>query len=1543
MVRILPGAKDIYGNPIRDEYSFSFSTGNRRPYARLVLPNTPLVYRAEADQDFNFEYMNLDQATISLHPLDFDQFSSIIEGTVEAVELDPGKAAIQTWEIDTTVTKNHIHYLKFKLEDKKGGPLKPGYYFLGMQGEPLKYDEPYYQGAVFIVAEDNITLKTTETEALAWVTDLESGQPQSGVEVIFYNKDFRELGQATTNRQGLAYLDGLKNPLHARINETDCQAFASIFWGSGVSTNDFGLYASYYSPPQATTAYLYTDRPLYRPGQEVYFKGILRNNDDLHYSLPAKDTIYVVIEYWGEQVYVEKLPISELGGFHGTFTLDDEAALGTYTIYAQSNPNEKNTIISELTFRVAEYRKPDFQVSTTAEQTNLLEGEEASFALEAEYYSGGEVANAEVNWFVEASPFYFHPSGDFGRYNFSDWDRDQYRSENLETLYSPLADGTGTTDQQGRLDVSLTSDMGARKSSQQLQFKANVVDVAGNLVSSSTSIIVHQSELYTGIRPEEYIGIQGEEQAFQLVVLDWDAIPVAGKRLSIDFVERRWYSIQKQDEQGQLNWETSVKEIPIGQTSAITDEEGLARVGFTPPSGGVYKAIVTVHDDQGRSHTSSAYTWVSSNAYVSWRQTNDRAFELVVDKDSYSPGETAKILIAQPFEKNVYALITQERGHIYKQEVIQLKGNSTIYEIPVTGDLAPLTYVTVTVISSASEDQSPDFKIGMARINVDLDQQTLDVSIAADKKTAGPGDKVTYRIRTKDYQGHPVPAEVSLSVVDKAALALAPSNSSPILSSFYPERGLGVRSAVGIVQSADDFNAEYRKTIPDGQGSGGGGGETSLGIVTVRQDFKDTAHFEASVMTDADGKAEVTIRLPENLTTWQADARAVTADSQVGQATAELVSTKPVFVQLQTPRFFIVGDRAQIGAAVHNNTSRDLEVELTLEAEGVDLVSPVTTNITVNAKQQAYAAWEVVVSTEAKRADLTLNAISGEYMDSTKPVLGTLANQGIPVYNYTATEIVGTAGMLDTKLSITEGIQLSTRFTPRDTSLSIEVAPSLTASMQNGLKYLEEFPYACNEQVTSRLLANLITSNILQRTTVPDQDLQEDLDTNINKGLQHLYGKQNYDGGWGWWGTESDPYVTAYVLYGLFELQRAGYSVSEARINSAVTYVNENMPAVSRNSPSENYNRYAFMLYVLAQSEQNESLQTASIYDRREALNLYGKAFLAQALYSLDPQDKRIDSLISDLGGAAILSAAGVHWEEETIDRRSWNTDTRTSAIVLDAFVRIKPDSPLIANAVRWLMTHRDNGHWRSTQETAWVLMAMNNWMEASQEFDSSYKYAVGLNGEFLEQGEVTEENLDEPVNLVVDGAELFKEEQNHLVFTRTDGPGNMYYSAYLSTTLSVDEVQPLDQGISISRQYFTLDDPTQAVTEIARGELVQVRLTIIAPESLHYVIIDDPLPAGFEAIDASIATDALAPTVYNMKIYKERGWGWWYFDHTELRDEKVVLSADYLPAGTYVYTYIARASTAGAFHVIPPTASEFYFPDVSGRGSGSVFTVTPQ
>jgi len=582
-------------------------------------------------------------------------------------------------------------------------------------------------------------------------------------------------------------------------------------------------------------------------------------------------------------------------------------------------------------------------------------------------------------------------------------------------------------------------------------------------------------------------------------------------------------------------------------------------------------------------------------------------------------------------------------------------------------------------------------------------------------------------------------------------------------------------------------------------------------------------------------------------------------------------------------------------------------------------------------------------------------ASSGEqFEDASRPPLGTLDNLGLPVYRYEAFETVGTSGQMTSAGTRLEGINMPSGWTTSEGSLTIKIAPSLAAGMTDGLTYLEHFPYECVEQTVSRFLPNVISTRAFKAAGLSDPVLQVALRNQVNTALQRLVNWQNPDGGWGWWPNvyqQSDVQTSAYVVLGLVEAREAGYTVSQGALNLGVGFlINQMQPLPQYENPSI-LNRQSFVLYVLARAGSPNVSAAVQLYEQRQTMAIYARAFLARTFYIIDENDPRLQTLLSDLASFAHTSATGTHWEEGERDYVNWNTDTRTTAIVLSTLSLMDVDNPLNANAVRWLMSHRTNGHWRGTQETAWTLMGLTNWMEASGELHADYQYAVAFNEERLAGGFANQESLRRTHQLQVDMSDMLADQMNRLVFARDEGPGNLYYTAHLNVALPVDEVPALDQGIIISRSYYNFDSAETSlsdavpVTQASQGDLLLVRLTLVAPTTLHYVMIEDPLPAGLEAVDQSLEItpqNLEIPLSYSWEDMFSRGWGWWYFDHTQLRDEKVVLSASYLPAGTYIYTYLARASTVGSFNVIPTTAMEFYFPEVYGRAEGETFVVHP-
>ncbi len=1555
-ITILPGLEDIYGNKITDPYDFSFTTGPYSPAVFLDLPYPPSVYRQNGPMKYYISYVNVGPVSADLYQIPASYFAGFTNGTYQQWDFVPPEDWwINSWYWENNKFDNEVVRRGVPLEKASGESLEPGFYFLTIDSPDVTKYSAYVDSRLLIVAEANLTFKSTLTEGLVWLTDLDSGAPIQNVSVMFYDHDFNEIGSGATNSNGLLMLDlpapeEVYESRYVMTNEGQPFAFSYSDWGSGVSPYEFGIWSDYYSLPDQPIAYVYTDRPLYRPGQTVEFKGILRGNDDLSYRLLPWEAVTVEISSFNEVVFTQKLSLSDYGSFNGSLILDDNAALGYYSIIVKPPDGEDG--IGGVGFSVGEYRKPEFQVSSIARKSDIVIGDNFTIDITADYYSGGNVGEAHVDWGLMATDFYFSPGGVYGNYSFVDYDRDSglYFDEAQFYQSKVIAEGEAKTDQDGRLELSLVADLVDSDRSQVLTFEATVSDLAGSSVSDRTEIVAHQAAYYVGVRSQHYVGVAGEEQGFDLVLLDWNGEPVPGGKINAEIVERHWYSVQEQDPQGFVQWKTSVEEIPvIDFKDVVVDSRGRASVKFVPENGGVYKAKVSTQDDDGNIARSGASIWISSDDYVAWRQTDDRGINLVPDKEEYQPGEIAEILIASPFMGENFALITVERGHIREQDVVRMTNNSVIYQLPITKEMAPNVYLSVLIIQGADNDRKPDFRMGMIQLNVAAEKQKINVEIVPNNDQAGPGDEVLYKIKTTDSNGNPVRAEVSVALADLSALSLTQPNSQPILDYFYGKRSLSVRTAVPIVLSIEHYisTLEDRLTAGEGMGSGGGKGTDVYGVFDIRGDFRDTAFWQADVITDENGEATIKVVLPDNLTTWRMDARAVTVDTLVGDGENDIKSSKPLLVRPQTPRFFVVGDRVTLGTAVQNNTDQDLTVRVILDGTGIEIKSDVDQQVEIPAGRQAYVTWDVSVKLDAERVDLVFMASGGQYSDASKPPLGSLDDQGIPVYRYEVPESVGTSGVLSEPGSLTEGISIPSQWGITEGDLTVRISPSLAAGLVDGLDYLEHYPYECIEQTISRFLPNILTTRAMASAGISDPELETRLDEQVNLALQRLYNWQHPDGGWGWWPNteESDSLTTGYVVFGLAEVDAAGYQVSADVLSRGISYLKGTLQSLGSLDQQYKLNRQTFLLYVLARVGEPQVSLTGSMYESRQSLSLYARAYLAEALWRIDPLDKRIDSLISDFVNAAIISATGVHWQEDWRDFMNWNSDTRTTAIILSTLLQVEPENRLNVDAVRWLMTNRTKGHWRTTQETSWSLITLSRWLEYTQELTGDYDWAVGLNQNRIGDGSVTPESLRQDILLMTPVSDLLGDEINRLTIARDDGPGSLYYTAHLNVFLPADQVEPVDQGIIVSREYFDpMLEGRKPVTQATQGTLLLARLTIITPNDLHYLVIDDPLPAGLEAVDQSleISPDITAPQHYDFDSLWQQGWGWWYFDHVEFRDEKVLVSADYLPAGTYIYTYIVRASTPGVFSSIPPTAQEFYFPEVYGRGTGGSFSVVP-
>ncbi len=645
------------------------------------------------------------------------------------------------------------------------------------------------------------------------------------------------------------------------------------------------------------------------------------------------------------------------------------------------------------------------------------------------------------------------------------------------------------------------------------------------------------------------------------------------------------------------------------------------------------------------------------------------------------------------------------------------------------------------------------------------------------------------------------------------------------------------------------------------------------------------------------------------------------------------------------PRFFVPGDTVVVQAVVNNNTAQDVTVNVKLQATGLTLSDSATQPLTVKANDKGLVSWETSVNQDADAVQVQFSAQGGGYSDALEATL--------PVVRASSPEVVGTSGTVDAQVA--EQIQVPANVDTSAGGLKITTSPSLAAASLDSLEFLKAYPYECSEQTVSKFYPNIVTYQAMQDFGVDNAALEKNLTINISQQIQRLYQLQHGDGGWGLWATgQSFPHTTAYAVLALDAASNSGFAVDESVIQRGREYlVNYLDTSPDANEPYR-YNQRAFVVYALNETTDTDeyATQATGLYERRAQLDNFAKSYLMMSLFK-SGNKAQAQTLLQDLTANAIPSATGTHWEEKQPDWYMMNTDTRTTAIVLLGIARVDPQNALLKNAVRWLMTQRAQGHWTTTQESAWSVLGLTEYMKQSGELNADYTYKVEVNSKLLGEEKVSKDNVTENTTFDVAMQDLLTDTANQLLFTRSEGPGNLYYSAFLNYYLPLDQIQPLDRGVLVMRQYFKVDQATlkptaQEITNANVGDYVQVKITLVSPINLHYLLVEDPLPSGFEAVDTSLKTTSAGASAPELEkditdcaacaeYYHPY---WYYWSNTELRDDKVALFADYLSRGTYEYSYMMRASVSGDFSVLPTVAQQMYEPDVFGRSGGAEFSV---
>ena len=1547
-VTISRGVKDMFGQSLREPYTFTFNTPPLDPEIYLHSKGSFGIFEKGKPPIYYLNGVNVSKLNVEFAKMAIPEFVSIWRTNRYNSTLSQPLTAMEGYkavDVQTTAKPNTWESIPFDVE-KNLGKLEPGLYALTLTAPEAfqRYNPGVKQQQVqfFAITNLSVTLKYSGDRALVWVTDMQTGNPVKGARIEFHSQAGSMPVSGVTDAQGF-----FESPMNIKDFATpgddwepefwvtartdDDFAFVSSQWRDGVQPYQFGLSTDFHSPNAGTyriDSYLYTERPIYKAGDTVSFKGLLRLRDwDGKFSIPADRKVRVKIQdAEGNQVFEKEYPISAYGSFNGSFPVDPKASLGSYYLEAQMTPEtDIGYNYATTNFSVLAYRKPEYKVEVTPESEDYFSGDTVKMTIDGSYYFGAPMAGAKVVWRAQSTDYYFNKYTD-GWYSFGLQDYWCWYDCGRET--KQLAQGEGVLDATGKLQVSVPVTLEEKSLSQVISIEADITDANNQVVSNRGSAIVHKADAYVGIKSQEYVVTPGTAAKFDVISLKTDGSVLANQSVKVQLFSRVWNSIRKKGVDGQYYYDSESKDTFVRETTVTTNEQGKGTASLLIGAGGEYSVVAIVQDGSGRQTKSSTSTYAWSSSYVNWPQTNSDRMEVIADKPEYKVGETATLLMKSPYQgKGVKALVTIEREGIISKQVIDITSNAQSIEIPITENMIPNAYVGVVVIKprmgetfneNGLDTGAPAFKIGYVKLSVDTFSKRLSVDVSTDKPQYGPGEKVTVNFKTTDAFGKPVPAELSLGVVDMSLLALSSFETPDLTKLFYSERGLGVYTSQMLSFLLERFK-------PGSKGGGGADPESRK-----RGNFKDTAHWQPAIVTDANGLATLSFSLPDNLTTWQLLAIGSTKQHQFGVDTKTILETKNVIVRPVHPRFEVNGDKVTLSAIVHNFLPETKTFTVKLEGTGFSAVAAQT--VVVKSGEQATVKFPVTVGS-ALAMKMTYTAQTDGAIDQVEA--------SIPVFRFGTPQSVATTG-------VTEAVALEKVLAPsvKDASeglLSIAVSPSMAAYLPSALDYLADYPYGCTEQTISSVLPALALTRLQGFEQLQYID-RKTLDTKVTTGLEKLYNFQRSDGGFGYW-QESDrsyPYLSAYVLYGLVTAKRANVSVDDAVMGRTAQYLQDVLRVQNLSEPLDLSSR-AYLLYVLAEYGKGDISLLNNLYDQRLKLPLFGRAQLALAFSTMESKQKASD-IMKELQNSAKVNSRGTHFEEREDAYYGYvmNTNQRTTAIVLQAMLRTDPKNPLIPNVVRHLLSVRKDGHWDTTQSTVQVLLAFADYIQSTDELDAAYAAAVEVGGKKKLDWTVGKADVLMRKEVQMHLNELLRGKENEVKIGK-NGQGKLYYDLQMSYFYTGDTIPPAEEGMSISRTLKTLAGKDVKTPKVGENYLMTVKITV--PEDRNFVAVEAPLPAGMELIDVNLETSQQnllsglsdSPDQWSWEAWRN---GNWRFSHKEYRDDRLFLFADLLPAGSYEYRSIVRATTPGMFLHRPARAYEMYFPEVFGQTDGGWMTV---
>jgi len=701
----------------------------------------------------------------------------------------------------------------------------------------------------------------------------------------------------------------------------------------------------------------------------------------------------------------------------------------------------------------------------------------------------------------------------------------------------------------------------------------------------------------------------------------------------------------------------------------------------------------------------------------------------------------------------------------------------------------------------------------------------------------------------------------------------------------------------------------------------------------VRSDFRDAIYWSPYTMTDGDGYATVEVKYPDNLTTWRITSRVITEDTKVGEMASTVITRKDLLIRMETPRFLQEKDEVTISTIIHNYLETSKQTKVKFTADNVEFVggsNEKTLDIAPNTDVRV--DWKVKVTEPIGEAKLYAEALTNEESDAME-VKVPLQPRGLKINENTIADFSDEFKTEIKNVNIPFGSDL------RATGLNLTVDASLASTILTALDELVGYPYGCVEQTMSRFLPTVVVANAFLELNAPISDAtKKDLPKMVDKGLQQLYGFQHSDGGWGWWeNDQTNPFMTAYVVYGLSIAKQANYEIKDGVMRKGIASIKSQL-----NDSKLDATTRAYMLYSLAVAQEKEEEFFKKEIDKIIAseINDYARSLIAMTWKMIGRNDKAQETLTKLESNVKTTGEGAAYWEGKQFHYTWQNDKVQTTAMALKAIVDINTNSDLKDKVVRWLMMQRQGTAWRNTQETAMIIYAMVDYLKTSNELTPNYNVKVFVNGQNVFEKQMTSEDVFRKDEIVKVDNKILRAGDNEIKIEKS-GTGKVYFSSNTTYYMSDENISAREEGFRVEREYFKLEKydsySEDKITyrkkffdgSVKSGDEILVKIKVYSKEEDNqYFMLEDPLPSGVEVVKDDWAYKVEEESNYTGYDYYY--WRWWYADK-EVRDNRVTFFATYIGKGEYEFSYIIRAQIPGEYSVNPTKGMLMYYPEVNG------------